>query len=435
SAATMAAVLWAGLALPAGEAWAQPSQSQAGKGAVKAELTYWPSANPQEIAFAKQVVAEWNARHPDTPVRMEPLPASRSTEEVLLAAVAAHTTPDVCSNINPGIVSALAATHSLYPLDRFQDFGSYVRSRTPEDIVARFRSADGHFYQLPWKGNPVMMVYNRRLFQEAGIRPEELATYAGFLAAAEKFRARFAPAGKWMIALNIDPVWWQRFFDFYPLYIAASGGKTLLQGGKPAFAGTAGTQVMQFLQTLFKRGYAPRSTFSGDAFLQEKVAVAITGPYALAFYEANKPAGFEYGVIPLPVPKAGARPVYTYADDKNIAIFSTCRHPEQAWEFVKFLTSKENDVRFLQTTWQIPFRRDLSRDPAFRQILQGRPQLGPFVRQSAYVAGTDDTQHLVEIFDAIAQEYQYGAVLGQETAAEAMENAAGRVNEILSSRF
>lgn len=58
-------------------------------------LSFWPSSNPQEIEFAKIIVKAWNDAHPEIQVKMEPLPASRSTEEVLLAAIAAGTTPDI----------------------------------------------------------------------------------------------------------------------------------------------------------------------------------------------------------------------------------------------------------------------------------------------------------------------------------------------------
>jgi hypothetical protein len=52
--------------------------------------------------------------------------------------------------------------------------------------------------------------------------------------------------------------------------------------------------------------------------------------------------------------------------------------------------------------------------------------------QSRYTQGADNVKPLVEIYDAIAQEYQYCAVLGQETPEEAMEIAEERMNEILS---
>jgi multiple sugar transport system substrate-binding protein len=62
-----------------------------------------------------------------------------------------------------------------------------------------------------------------------------------------------------------------------------------------------------------------------------------------------KPEGFEYDFVPLPVPDFyTGKEVWTYSDPKNIGIFQTTRHPEEAWEFVKFLLSPENDAMFLE---------------------------------------------------------------------------------------
>ncbi|MGB0090827.1 MAG: ABC transporter substrate-binding protein, partial [Planifilum fulgidum] len=80
----------------------QTACSSEGESGGKVELTYWPAANPSEVEFAKEVVKEWNEKHPDIQVKMEPLPASRSSEEVILSSIAAGTTPDITSNINPG---------------------------------------------------------------------------------------------------------------------------------------------------------------------------------------------------------------------------------------------------------------------------------------------------------------------------------------------
>ncbi|MBI2619873.1 MAG: hypothetical protein HYW57_07305, partial [Ignavibacteriales bacterium] len=65
-------------------------------------LTYWPAPNPQEVELAALLVNEWNRTHPGIQVQMQPIPVSQSTEEVLLAAIAGGTTPDICSNIWPG---------------------------------------------------------------------------------------------------------------------------------------------------------------------------------------------------------------------------------------------------------------------------------------------------------------------------------------------
>ena len=334
-------------------------------------MEFWCSSNPYEIEFARVVVDKWNSARSDIKVKLQPLPASRSTEEALLAAIAARTTPDVCANIYPGVVTQFVAAGGLYRMDSFPDFASFMRERLPDGILEQYRSSDGHYYQAPWKSNPLMLAYNAGMLRAAGVDPASLATYSGFLAAAAKLTRdtnRDGRTDQWMIYLNIEPIWWQRFFDFYTLYAAASGGRTLIESNRAAFNNSAGVAVMQFLSDLFRRGYAPKSAFPGDVFLQQKVATVITGPFAMPFYESMKPKGFEYDFVPAPAPDGfRSREVWTYGDPKNIGIFATSKHPKEAWEFVKFVLSEENDALFLEMTSQIPYRRNLEASSPMRR--------------------------------------------------------------------
>ena len=186
------------------------------------ELTYWPAPNPQEVRLADSLVRLWNARHPEIQVRMQPIPVSQSTEEVLLAAIAGGTTPDVCSNIQPGALYDYTRAGGLVALDRFPGFDTLARNRVDSALLETFRSPDGHFYQLPWKSNPVMMFVNLRLMREAGIERVP-ATYGEYLDAAQKATRDLNGDGQtdvWMGERDIRPIWWQRLYDFYPFYIA-----------------------------------------------------------------------------------------------------------------------------------------------------------------------------------------------------------------------
>ena len=62
-------------------------------------LVYWPPPNRYDIEMTRLLVDDWNRRHPEIQVEMQPLPAGRSSEEVLLASIVGKTTPDICSNI------------------------------------------------------------------------------------------------------------------------------------------------------------------------------------------------------------------------------------------------------------------------------------------------------------------------------------------------
>ncbi|HDZ11405.1 MAG TPA: extracellular solute-binding protein, partial [Bacteroidetes bacterium] len=82
-------------------------------------LTYWPSANEYEINLAVLEVAQWNAAHPKIQIKMQPIPSSQSSEEVLLAAIAGKTTPDICSNIWPGKMGQFTRAKAVVQLDTF----------------------------------------------------------------------------------------------------------------------------------------------------------------------------------------------------------------------------------------------------------------------------------------------------------------------------
>ena len=396
-------------------------------------LTYWPASNPHEIQLADSIVRMWNHLNPTIQVRMQPIPSGKSTEEILLAAIAGKTTPDVCSNIWPGALHDYTEAGGLVVLDDFPDFDSLASSRVPRELLEAFRSEDGHYHQFPWKTNPLMMYYNVRLFQEAGVDSVP-RTYSEYLAAGEKVTRDMNDDGQidiWMGERDILPIWWQRLMDFYPFYIAASKGKTLFSQGEIAFAGAAAEKVFAFFQQCYARRLFPRTFFQGGApFLLEKKATHFAGPWHIATLKKFAPH-IEYGVTPILVPDDHEGPVYTTGDYKNIAIFSTTRHPEAAWEFVKFLVRNESDLLLLEIADQLPLRGDLLTNSLFTDYFYRIPLMVNFARQVPFTRGLDKVPDLREIFDALSQEYEACSVYGQKTPAEAVRDAARRTRLIL----
>ena len=397
------------------------------------ELTYWPAPNPQEIQLADSIVHMWNRTHPGIQVRMQPIPVSQSTEEVLLAAIAGKTTPDVCSNINPIALREYTLAGGLVELDKFSDFDSIASARVPRELLSTFQAGDGHYYQMPWKTNPVMMFYNIGMLKAAGV-VQVPRTYSEYYAAGKKVSRDLNNDGQvdvWMGERDIRPIWWQRLFDFYPFYIAASGGKTLFKNDQVAFENRTAENVFAFFQECYGRGFFPRTFFQGgDPFLLEKKATHFAGPWEIATIAKFAP-GIQYGVAPLPVPDEYKGPVYTSGDYKNIAIFSNTKHPKESWEFVKFLVKAEHDLMLLEITNQIPVRGDLLRNPLFAKYFSRYPLMVKFAEQAVFTRGMDTIADSKEIFDAISQNYEACAVYGRKTPAEAVHDAAARSRSII----
>ena len=220
-------------------------------------------------------------------------------------------------------------------------------------------------------------------------------------------------------------------FDFYPFYIAASGGRTLLSAGRPSFGDSTAAEVFAFFRECYGRKYFPRTYFpGGDPFLLEKTATHFAGPWEVATIRKFGPH-MDFGVAPVPVPDGHRGPVYTYGDYKDISIFSTTTHPKEAWEFVKFLVTAEHDLLLLRICDQIPVRGDLLNNPLFAGYFRENEAMTGFARQAACTRGMDDAPDLKEILDAIAQEYESCAVYGRVPPAEAVHDAVSRTNLII----
>ena len=234
------------------------SGSKSGGAAKVGPIKIWYSNNAAEVSWGKAMVAAWNKDHADQQVTGEEIPAGRSSEEVISAAVAAGSTPCLVFNGAPAAVSGWVKQGGLVPLNDFADGVSYIEGRSGA-AAAGYKSSDGKYYQLPWKTNPVMIFYNKDLFKAAGLDPDHpaLGTYADFLATAQKLTS--SGAAKYAIAPAPTSEYFQNWFDFYPLYIAESGGKQLVENGKPTFDDAAGQSVADFWAALYSKGLAPPS--------------------------------------------------------------------------------------------------------------------------------------------------------------------------------
>ncbi len=398
-------------------------------------LVYWSANNPYEIEYARTIVTEWNKIHPRIQIKYQPVPEGRSSEEIILAAVVAKTTPDIYSNMWQGDVEAYSQAGVLVALDTLPGFIEFVYNRCDSATVEEVISSDGHIYQIPWKINPIMMVYNKKLLQEIGYDSPP-STYSEYLDAAEKFKRDTDDDGyvdRWIGYSEVLNLWYQRFFDFYSLYIAASKGGKLVEAKQVAFNNEYAVKVFEFLKILYDKNYFPRERLSArsDAFMGSIIATRFTGPWTITQYERLTPEGFEYAFHHLPVPDDFKGDVYTYCDPKNIVIFNTCKNSQKAWAFLKYMLDVENDYLFLEITHQLPRRKGLFEIPKFAEFFKENPKLAPFAKQASFVRGTDLYPNLKEVFDIISQEYEACVIYQVKTAEQAIADAAQAVQLLL----
>ena len=151
------------------------------------ELLFWCSNNSQEIKLCTAIKDKWNQGHAAVPVHMQPIPEGQSSEEVILAAVVGKSAPDIYANMWQGNVEMYAHAGVLIPLDTLNGFMDFIKERCDSNTIKEITSSDGHIYQVPWKVNPIMTIYNKKLFAENNIH-DLPTTYLAYIHAANTFK-------------------------------------------------------------------------------------------------------------------------------------------------------------------------------------------------------------------------------------------------------
>ena len=387
-------------------------------------IKVWLSNNPEEVAWGKAMVKEWNADHPDQKVTAQEIPAGKTSEEVIGAAITAGNAPCLVFNTSPAAIPQFQKQGGLVPLDDFEGGSDYVEQRSG-DVAEQYTSEDGKYYQIPWKSNPVMIFYNKDLLKKAGVDPENppLATHDEFLETSRKIvDSGAADAAIWPAPSS---EFFQSWFDFYPLYAAETGGKQLVEDGEATFDSEEGRTVADFWAQMYADGLAQKEVYNGDSFADEKAAMAIVGPWAIAVYGDK----VNWGAAPVPT-SSGTSPeeTYTFSDAKNIALYSACENRGTAWEVLKFATSEEQDGELLEQTGQMPLRENLAE--TYPDYFEKNPEYAEFADQASRTVEVPNVPNSIEIWQTFRDAYSSSVIFGEKPVDEALSEAAEKATQL-----
>ena len=391
----------------------------------RGSITIWLSNNAEEKAWGEAMVEAWNADHPDEEITAEEIPAGTTSEEVIGAAITAGNAPCLIFNTAPAAVPQFQRQGGLVSLDSFEDGADYVAARTG-DAAEQYRSTDGGLYQMPWKANPVMIIYNKAIFEAAGIDPEAppLATHEEFL---ETSRA-LVESGEVTAAIWPSPTgeFFQNWFDFYPLFIAETG-QQLVEDGAATFASDGGFAVADFWRTMYEEGLSPQEPYNGDAFAAAESAMSIVGPWAIPVYGED----IEWGVVPVPT-SGGTAPeeTYTFSDEKSIGMFTACENQATAWDVLKFATSEEQDGALLEATGQMPMRTGLV--DTYAEYFEANPDLVVFADQADRTVEVPNVANSIEVWQTLRDAWSESVIFGDSDPQEALTEAASTIDELVA---
>jgi multiple sugar transport system substrate-binding protein len=226
-------------------------------------------------------------------IEREVVPGASLIAKVLQQA-SSRTLPDVLMLDNPDL-QQIAATGALSPIS---DFGLSTDGYAAGIVSAS--TYEGKVYGMQPVTNTIGLFYNEDMLAAAGVTPpktwDELKAAAAKLTSGDRYGLAFsAPA-------NYEGTW-----QFLPFMWSNGGDETNIASPQVA-------QALQLWVDLVTSGSASRSVVNwtqadvNEQFGAGKAAMMINGPWQFPAL-AEKAPDLKYGVVPIPVPQAGATEV------------------------------------------------------------------------------------------------------------------------------
>ena len=398
------------------------SDNTADKATSRGEITIWVTSLPTEQQFGNAMAEAWNAGHPGEKVNVVKVPSGGSVEEVVVASITAGTTPCLVYNTESSSVVQYQKMGGVVALDSFADGASYISARSGS-IADQYKSPDGHFYQFPWKENPAMLYYNKKIFAAAGLNADNppLRTWSEFLQTLRTLKAKGGvQAAVWPPPGN---QWYNAWFDFYAFYIA-DAGKRLVEDGKAQFTDPTGLGIANLWKTIYAEGLASKEKYGGtEPFADGKSAVAIWGNDVLPTFTKQN---VDFGIVPMPTQSGKpATQVSSFANEKSIGMFTSCAHQATAWDFLKFTTSQESDEKLLDITRQLPVRQNLA--TTYATFFGQHPELRPFAQQADRTMGVPLVANGVDMWTKFRKAWTDAVIFGQKPVEQAFTEAADAI--------
>lgn len=263
-----------------------------------------------------------------------------------------------------------------YELPFLADLTDYVKQDAAEldldDFYPELLQActyEGRYYLLPRWFNLSLLYYNKKLFDAAGESyPSADWTWDDFVRAAQKLQ-RVGPDGRVEIwGSQSAGGWWGEWM----IYVRQSGGTLFSDDMNRCLLDTPeAIRGMQFyFDKIHKYRIAPRPGFGPEyGFISGKIAMEIGG-HTANWVPMNQIPGLEWDIQVLPIGPARREGGEYAIDTFGISRFSP-RIPA-AWEFIKFLASKQSIRRHVQEGY-LSVRKSVSDELLFRHKRTQQP--------------------------------------------------------------
>ena len=326
-------------------------------GETKLEVVWmgWPKDK------VMQLVDRFEALNPDIAVDIQlvPFPKLFQTLEVRLSSGG---TPDAYIVDGP-LTASYAVRGNLLPLDGFFSKAD-LRSWFPSSVAAG--TYNGKLYSVPYTNSSAGLYFNKKVFQAGGValpsqNPGDRLTWEQVSDLARKLAEDSNGDGRldtW--GLIIEQV--DRPYQLLPL-VQSKGGKAINPDGlstEGCFTSPAFLEAATFYWKLFNEWKVSPQGLKDSAQSREYFGNGKSAMMLGAEWNISRLAQFkdlDFGLSPHPAFEGGR--AVTPTGSWHVGVNSKTSHPNEAVQFVKFITGKEASITWHQLFGHAPARPDV----------------------------------------------------------------------------
>lgn len=432
--AALAAIGLVAVACTSGSSSGSTSGS-AGSSGAPIELTMWhgygkvidnQGQTNYEAKSLTDLVNQYNAMNTGIHVNLDYIGSNDHAYDKLTVALSAGEQPDITYQYGTSMASLATAPGIMDLTDKVQDpnFNWNDFSQGAREAA----TVDGHVYGIPALIDNLAIVYNKDLFQQAGIAPPTANwTWSDFENAAKALTDPSKKQYGWAYPVDAteDTVW------HYDAMLWEAGGDILnADNTQAAFNSDAGVEALTALQQM---AVTDKSVFldqqnTGEIdtlFNSGKIGMLVTGPWALSGYP-----DVNYGVQIMPSFPGGSHA--TIAGPDMWVMFDNGGHGEAAWQFMQWLTAAQQVKADSMESGHLPIRNSVV-TPSFLKAFDAKfPGEGLFAQNLTNVTKSRPVIPAYGQISTIMGNAVVKVMLGQGDPKATLDDAANQVNQVLA---
>jgi len=387
------------------------------------ELVYMRQAEGTPVEL--ELIDEFNSAHPNIHVTVDSVPAQDNYSK-LAVTTEGGTPPDVFMTYFTIGAATNGLAMDLTPfIEREGEafYNMYVKG------AWEFNQFGDKIYGIPYRVAPNVVILNVKMVRDAGLEiPSNRGwTWDEFVAFAQELTDPAKETYGYCLTGSAEALGTDAQFQ---AFLFSNGGKMITEEGLAGFNSPAGVETLQFLTDVVNvHGMVPPGTTSAtenicpDLVASNKAAMWMDGSIWEGIIKIMHP-DVELTLLPIPTNRAQA----TMNGGTGFGMSSKTEHPEEAWEFMKYLASDAVQLEWsLAAGWQ-PGNVAVLNDPQFTAN-QDNATVGWIMQNYTIyqLSNYPDNANL----EAILRTYLQASYLGTMTPQEALDAAAAEWNPIL----